>query len=360
MPKQTPLYDWHLQHGAKMVEFGGWLMPVSYEGVLAEHQAVRERCGLFDISHMGELYVEGEGAEAFLQRMTTNDVSRLREGEAQYSLLLNEAGTAIDDIIVYRLGAKRFLVCVNASNADKDRDWLAAHLSKDARLQDRSPEQGMVALQGPRSATVLQKLGFDLASLKRFQCTETKVAGVPVILARTGYTGEEGCEFFVENRDLEKLWEALLAAGKEEGIRPIGLGARDTLRLEMAYPLYGHELSDSINPLEAGLGWVIKMGKGDFLGREALLKSQERGLPRELKGLVMLEAGIPREGYAVMAGQETIGKVCSGTFSPSLQVGIATALLKRGSVENGGEIFIDIRGKMKKAKIIKPPFLAKN
>jgi len=360
MSKKTPLYDWHLQHGAKMVEFGGWLMPVSYEGVLAEHQAVRERCGLFDISHMGELFFEGEGAEAFLQKMTTNDVSRLCDGEAQYSLLLNEGGTVIDDIIIYRLGARRFLVCVNASNTDKDRDWLASQLPKGLGMKDRSPEMGMIALQGPKSAGVLKKLGFDLNSLKRFQCLETEVSGVKVVLARTGYTGEDGCEFFVENHDLAKLWEALLAAGKEEGIRPIGLGARDTLRLEMAYPLYGHELSDSINPLEAGLAWVIKMAKGDFLGRDALLKSQEQGLARELKGLVMSEAGIPREGYAVFAGQEAIGKVCSGTFSPSLQVGIATALLKRGVTENGGEIFIDIRGKMKKAKIIKPPFLAKN
>ncbi|MFO1464597.1 MAG: glycine cleavage system aminomethyltransferase GcvT [bacterium] len=359
MAKKTPLYDWHLQHGAKMVEFGGWLMPVSYEGVLAEHLAVRERCGLFDISHMGELFLEGEGAEAFLQWATTNDVSRLREGEAQYSLLLNERGTVIDDIIVYRLGARRFMLCVNAANTDKDRDWLQARLRPGVRLQDRSPELEMIALQGPQSAAVLRKLGFELDSLQRFQCREVEISGAKVLLARTGYTGEAGCELFLENRDILSLWEALLAAGAEFGIRPIGLGARDTLRLEVGYPLYGHELSDAISPLEAGLAWVIKMGKGDFIGREALLEVQESGPTRELRGLIMAEPGIPRDGYEVLSGGEVLGRVCSGTFSPSLQVGIATALLRRGSGAPGGEIFIDIRGKMKKAKITKLPFFSK-
>src|SRR5262245_42843679 len=257
MAKKTPLYEWHRSHGAKLVEFGGWLMPVSYEGVLAEHQAVRERCGLFDISHMGEIFVSGPGAEAFLQRVTTNDVARLKDGEAQYSLLLHEGGTVIDDIIVYRLGAGRYLLCVNAANTDKDRDWLQARSFGDLRLQDRSAEMGMIALQGPKSAAVLLRLGFKLDSLQRFQCVETTLAGARVLLARTGYTGEDGCELFLENRDLLGVWENLLAAGQDAGIRPIGLGARDTLRLEMGYPLYGHELSDAIHPLEAGLAWVV-------------------------------------------------------------------------------------------------------
>jgi len=359
MGKKTPLYDWHLRHGAKLVEFGGWDMPVSYEGVLAEHQAVRERCGLFDISHMGEFFVEGPDAEAFLQKVTTNDVSRLKDGDAQYSLLLYEKGTAVDDIIVYRLGPRRFMLCVNAANIDKDREWLLSHLSGQVSLTDRSPEMGMIALQGPKSGAVLRALGFDLASLKRFQCREASLAGVRGLIARTGYTGEEGIEVFLENGDLLRLWEAFLKAGEGEGIRPIGLGARDTLRLEMGYPLYGHELSDAVDPLEAGLAWVVKLGKGEFIGREALVRIQERGPARELKGLTMEEPGIPREGYAVFAGTERVGAVCSGTFSPSLQVGIATALLTRGAAAEGGEIFIDIRGKMKKAKITRLPFYSR-
>ncbi|MCE9624767.1 MAG: glycine cleavage system aminomethyltransferase GcvT [Deltaproteobacteria bacterium] len=358
MSQKTPLYDWHRQHGAKLVEFGGWQMPVSYEGVLAEHQAVRERCGLFDISHMGEFYVEGPDAENFLQKLTTNDVSRLKDGEAQYSLLLYDRGTAVDDIIVYRLGSERFMLCVNAANIDKDREWLKGHLSGRVTLDDRSPEMGMIALQGPKSAEVLARLGFKLDSLKRFQCVEAALGGVKGLVARTGYTGEEGCEVFLSGKDLLSLWEVFLKAGDNSGIRPIGLGARDTLRLEMGYPLYGHELSDEINPLEAGLSWVVKLEKGDFIGREALVKIKEQGPMRRLVGLVMEEPGIPREGFAVMRGAETIGKTCSGTFSPTLQVGIATALVSPSSGAESGENFIDIRGKMKKAKITKLPFIS--
>ena len=331
-------------------------MPVSYSGVLTEHQAVRKACGLFDISHMGEFYVEGPGAEKFLQTLTTNDVSRLQAGDAQYSLLLNPQGTVIDDIIVYRLAADRFMICVNAGNIDKDREWFQSQLSAQVQFRDRSSEMGMIALQGPNSGAVLQKLGFELGTLKRFQCLETELAGVRGLIARTGYTGEEGIEVFLANGDLLKLWEALLQAGESEGIRPIGLGARDTLRLEMGYPLYGHELSDTINPLEAGLGWVVKLEKGDFLGREALVRIREQGLPRELVGLVMAEPGIPREGFSVWRDNRQAGLTCSGTFSPSLQIGIATALVARDNGGSGGEIFIDIRGKMKKAKITKLPF----
>lgn len=356
MANKTPLYEWHLQHGAKLVEFGGWDMPVSYEGVLAEHQAVRERCGLFDISHMGEFFVTGPDAEAFLQKTTSNDVHRLQQGDAQYSLLLNAQGTVVDDIIVYRLGPDRFMLCVNAANIEKDREWLRSRLAGSVELDDRSAEMGMIALQGPKSGELLRTMGFDLSTLKRFQCVETALSGVEGLVARTGYTGEEGIEVFLKNSDLLRLWEDFLKAGADQGIRPIGLGARDTLRLEMGYPLYGHELSDGINPFEAGLAWVVKLGKGSFLGKEALVKLQEQGPHRELKGLIMEEPGIPREGFSVFLGTEKIGIVCSGTFSPSLQIGIATALLTRGTAAKAGEIFIDIRGKMKKAKITSLPF----
>ncbi len=357
MSLKTPLYEWHRSHGAKMVEFGGWDMPVSYEGVLAEHKAVREACGLFDISHMGEIFVSGPGAEAALQWLTTNDVSRLRDGQAQYSLLLNEKGGAVDDIIVYRLEPDRFLVCVNAANIDKDREWMKANLKPEAELTDRSPEMGMVALQGPASARVLAKFGFDLASVDRFHCRELRIAGAPVLLARTGYTGEEGCEFFLEGKALLGFWEELMTAGRSEGLVPVGLGARDTLRLEMAYPLYGHELSESIGPWEAGLGWVVKLEAKDFIGKNALEAAKAEGISKKVRGLRMEEPGIPREGFAVYRGSEKIGATLSGTFSPTLGYGIATALLDTASSPEGGEIFVDIRGKMKKAKITQIPFL---
>ncbi|HKY63629.1 MAG TPA: glycine cleavage system aminomethyltransferase GcvT [bacterium] len=357
MALKTPLYEWHRSHGAKMVEFGGWDMPVSYEGVLAEHKAVREACGLFDISHMGEIFISGAGSENALQWLTSNDVSRLRDGQAQYSLLLNEKGGAVDDIIVYRLKPDRFLVCVNAANIDKDREWMKANLKPDAELTDRSPEMGMIALQGPASPRVLAKLGFDLASVDRFHCRELRIAGAPVLLARTGYTGEEGCEFFLESKALLDFWEELLAAGRSEGLVPVGLGARDTLRLEMGYPLYGHELNESLGPWEAGLGWVVKLDAKDFIGKPALLEAKAKGVAKRVRGLRMEEPGIPREGFAVYRGADRIGATLSGTFSPSLNVGIATALLDADAGVEGGEIFVDIRGKMKKAKITKIPFL---
>lgn len=357
MSLKTPLYDWHRANGAKMVEFGGWDMPVSYEGVLAEHRAVREACGLFDISHMGEIFISGPGAEEALQWLTTNDVSKLRDGQAQYSLLLNERGGAVDDIIVYRLKPDRFLVCVNAANIDKDREWMKANLKPGAELSDRSSEMGMVALQGPASARVLAKFGFDLASVDRFHCREARIAGAPVLLARTGYTGEDGCEFFLEDKVLLSFWETLVAAGKPEGLVPVGLGARDTLRLEMGYPLYGHELSDLIGPWEAGLGWVVKLEAKDFIGKRALQEAKAKGVTKKVRGLRMEEPGIPREGFAVYQGQRQIGSTLSGTFSPSLEIGIASALLDASLSAEEGEIFVDIRGKMKKAKITKFPFL---
>lgn len=360
MSKKTPLFDWHVGHGAKMLEFGDYLMPLSYEGVLAEHRAVRERCGLFDISHMGEFFFEGEGAQGLVQGLTSNDVGRLRDQQVQYSLLLNEKGYALDDIFVYRLNPQRYMFCVNADNIGKDYAWIQSQPHPSVQMEDRSEKLGMLALQGPTSAKVLQKLGFDLNGVERFGTMETKLADVPVLLSRTGYTGEDGCELFVESTQLVELWEALMAAGQGEGLIPIGLGARDTLRLEMGYILYGHELNEEINPLEAGLSWVIKLEGGDFIGKEALIQFKKEGLRRKLIGLVMEDPGVPREGMDLcLANGEGVGKVLSGSSSPTLKKGIATALIETQALPPNGEIFVDIRGKMKKAKIQRPPFIEK-
>jgi aminomethyltransferase len=355
--KKTSLYDWHVSHGAKMVEFGGYLMPVFYEGILAEHQAVRERCGLFDISHMGEFFIEGEAAGAWVQFLTSNDVGLLGDHQAQYSLLLNERGYALDDVIVYRLTPKKYMLCVNAANIEKDLRWIQSKSIPGASLEDRSDAMGMLALQGPRSPQVLKKLGVDLEKMKRFETAECVLQDVPVLLSRTGYTGEAGCEMFVANAHLIKLWEALLKAGEGEGIMPVGLGARDTLRLEMGYVLYGHELSEEIHPLEAGLSWVIKLDQGDFVGRDALIRVKEAGVKRKVVGLVMEEPGIPRDGMPVLSQDRVIGGVLSGTQSPTLKQGIATALLDKDRIPSDGAIFIDIRGKMKKAKIRRFPLV---
>lgn len=359
MPQKIPLDTWHRSHGAKMVEFGGFEMPVSYRGVLAEHETVRERCGLFDISHMGEFIVEGENAEAFLQKLTTNDLSRLDDGQAQYSLLLYPEAGVVDDIIVYRLSAKRFMLCVNASNIQKDFNWLQSHLEPGVVLQDQSAATGLIALQGPHSFALLEKLDFDLKRLKRFEFCETQLASCPLWISRTGYTGEEGCEIFLPNAYLEKIWKALLEAGAKEGLEPIGLGARDTLRLEMGYPLYGHEISESINPFEAGLAWVVKMNKPDFIGKAALQKIKQEGIKRRLIGLVMEDQGIPRQAQNLISEGRPVGEVLSGTFSPTLKIGIATALVESKIVEGKTEISVDIRGKIKKAKITSLPFVKK-
>lgn len=273
---------------------------------------------------------------------------------------LDERGFPIDDIIVYRRKSDQFMLCVNAANIEKDVNWVRQQLRGDVQLNDRSSEVGLIALQGPKSFEILSRLNFDLHQLKRFEFQITQLQEIPVAISRTGYTGEEGVECFVENRFLLQLWELLLQHGEASGILPIGLGARDTLRLEMGYPLYGHELSSQISPLEAGLQWVVKLEKGDFIGRPALLQQKENGIKRKLVGLRMEEKGIPREHFPVVSSQgDFLGTTLSGTFSPTLQIGIATALLELAPETRRGEIYIDIRGKMKKAKIVPLPFIFK-
>ncbi|MBI2335425.1 MAG: glycine cleavage system aminomethyltransferase GcvT [Deltaproteobacteria bacterium] len=356
---KTPLYDWHVKAGAKMAAFAGYAMPISYQGVLEEHKAVRERCGLFDVSHMGEFFLQGPDAVKILQHLFCNDVQSLKAGRAQYTLLLNEQGGVVDDLIYYRLGEDRFLICVNASNVEKDFQWMQQHFPKQsqASFKNESEAWALLALQGPKSVEVLKKLGSDFNDLAKSTVAEVKLGAIDCILACTGYTGEKGCEIFVKNSSALTLWQQLLEAGREFGIVPIGLGARDTLRLEMAYPLYGHELNDHTTPWEAGLAWVVKLNKEEFIGKPALLDAKAKGLKKLLKGFVMIEPGIAREGYRIFLNKQDCGVVTSGTWSPSLEQAVFLAYVENPSLQVSTEVFVDIRGKMKKAKCVSLPFI---
>jgi glycine cleavage system T protein (aminomethyltransferase) len=355
--KKTPLYSAHRRAGAKMVEFAGWEMPVQYQGVIDEHRAVRNRAGLFDVSHMGELEVRGAGALEFCQRMTANDLSRLKLFQAQYNLLLNERGGVVDDVIFYRLEADIFFICVNASNSDKDYAWLSERSGNAVEVENVSDQYAQLALQGPRAEKILRPLtAIALGELKKFYFAFGDVGSIRCLVARTGYTGEEGFELYCNSGDATKLWTALLDAGAPEGLVPVGLGARDTLRLEKAYPLYGHELDDATTPLEAGLEWVTKFSKGDFLGREVLLKQKEQGVERKLVGLEMLEPGIARGGYRLFKNESDIGHVTSGTKSPSLDKAIALGYVGVEHAVIDNVIEVEIRSRKTPAKIVSLPF----
>jgi aminomethyltransferase len=363
--KQTPLNAVHKALGARMVPFGGWEMPVQYAGVIEEHLAVRERAGLFDVSHMGEIEVRGADALALVQRLTTNDASRLVDGQVQYSALCYPDGGVVDDVTLYRSSASHFLFCVNASNTDKDFAWMqqvhAESGIRGATLTNRSAEFAQLALQGPRAAAILARLTTTpLGSIRYYHFGRGEVAGVQALISRTGYTGEDGFELYTPAAAAVDLWNRLMEAGQADGLVPIGLGARDTLRLEKGYALYGHELSSTISPLEAGLGWIVKLEKGDFVGRDALLRQQAAGIPRRLVALLMEERGIPREGYPVFAGERQVGSVTSGTMSPTLKVGIALALVETPCATLGAELLVGIRDRKLRAKIVKPPFVKKS
>lgn len=362
--KQTPLNAVHKALGARMVPFGGWEMPVQYAGVIEEHLAVRERAGLFDVSHMGEIEVRGTDALALVQRLTTNDASRLVDGQVQYSALCYPDGGVVDDVTLYRSSATHFMFCVNASNVDKDFAWMQQVHGESgltaATLANRSDEFAQLALQGPKAGAILARLTtVPLASIGYYHFGQGDVAGVPTLISRTGYTGEDGFELYIPAAAAVALWNRLLEAGRADGLVPIGLGARDTLRLEKGYALYGHELSPQISPLEAGLGWIVKLEKSDFVGRDALQRQQSSGIPRRQVSLVMEERGIPREGYPVFAGDQQVGIVTSGTMSPTLKVGIALALVETSRVVPGGELLVGIRDRKLRAKIVKPPFVKK-
>jgi aminomethyltransferase len=357
--KKTILNDWHRSSGAVMVDFGGWDMPVSYTTLSQEHKTVREAAGLFDISHMGQVLVRGSKALEFLQRVTTNDVSALSPGRMQYSLLPDVDGGLHDDIIVGRLEeGEGYFVVVNASNTESDLAWLRLQ-AEGADVQiEHLAQASMLALQGPLSDSILQALtSHKLENLRYYHLLRTEIAGAPAILSRSGYTGEDGFEICLRGEDGARVWEALLSQGASKGLKPIGLGARNTLRLEMAYPLYGHEISHETNPLEAGLAWVIKPAKGDFIGKAAIESFKQA---RKLVGFEMLERGIARDGYAVWAAGEAgavIGKVTSASPSPSLGKNIGLAYVPLALAAPGSEIFIDVRGKGIRAKVVKTPFV---
>lgn len=361
MSKQTPLYEEHLRLGGRMVEFAGWDMPVQYSGVKDEHIAVRTAAGLFDVSHMGQIEFTGKGAAACIQHLTTNDVSKLVDGQAQYSLLCKENGGVLDDIIVYRIDAERFVLVVNAANAAKDLAWLEAHVSDGVSIKDISADYAMIAFQGPLAAKILAPLSTaDIDGIGHYHFTNGDVAGKPAIIARTGYTGEDGFEIFASPADMPLIWQSLLEGGAPQGVKPAGLGARDTLRLEMKYSLYGHEITEETNPLEAGLSWVVKLNTTeDFIGKAAIKALREAGQTRTLVGFCMKDPGIPRQGYAILLDGKAAGIVTSGTMSPSLDKAIGIGYVPMEARALGAEISIDIRGRARKAVVVETPFYAK-
>ena len=359
MALRTPLYATHLRHGARMVEFAGWDMPVQYTGLIEEHEAVRQAVGLFDVSHMGEVIFRGPKALPALQAVFTNDLSKVADGQAQYGCLCRENGGIVDDVVIYRRSAEDFLVCVNAGNRQKDFEWLRAHAGG-ADVRNESDDWAQVALQGPKAVAVLKKLtDTGLDAIKTYRHAPGKVAGVPCLIARTGYTGEDGFELFAPAARAEALWAALMEAGRPEGIQPAGLGCRDTLRLEMAYRLYGSDMDDQASPLEAGLGWVVKLDKGDFVGRAALQKQKEQGLSRKLVGFKLTEPGIARHGHVVVREGRPVGLVTSGTRSPSLKISIGLAYVPPALAAEGSALAVEIRGKPVAAEVVKTPFLSK-
>lgn len=357
--KQTPLISVYGEYGGKTIDFGGWELPVQFSGIKHEHEAVRTKAGLFDVSHMGEFTVKGAGSLPFLQKMVTNDVSKLIAGKAQYTALCYEDGGTVDDLIIYKKTEDDYLLVVNASNIDKDFEWLTSHLTEGAELENISEQIALLALQGPLAEKVLQPLTpeADLTSLGFFSFYEdVKVAGMNVLISRTGYTGEDGFELYCRSEDAAGLWKELLKAGERIGLIPCGLGARDTLRFEAKLPLYGQELSKDITPIEAGIGFAVKVDKGDFIGRETLKAQKENGAPRKLVGIEMIDRGIPRHGYPVIAGGVQIGEVTTGTQSPTLKKNVGLALIKSEYATLDGEVKVEIRGKQLKAKVVKTPF----
>ena len=357
--KRTPLFNKHVSLGAKMVPFAGFEMPVQYSGLTEEHFAVREKAGLFDVSHMGQFFIEGPGAKDLLQYVATNNADALKDGKAQYTCLTNENGGIVDDLIVYKIADEKYFVVVNASNIDKDWNHISNHNTFGAIMTNASDEMSLLAIQGPKATEILQKLTpVQLQDLPYYHFAIGEVAGVQnVIISNTGYTGSGGFEIYFKNEDAEKLWDDLMSAGEEFGMLPCGLGARDTLRLEKGFCLYGNDLDDNTTPLEAGLGWITKFDK-DFVAKDILEKQKSEGVTKKLAGFEMQEKAIPRNGYPVVDAEgKTIGKVTSGTMSPMKKTGIGLAYLDTDFTKVGTEIFIQIRNKNIPAQVVKPPFV---
>ena len=353
--RRTPLFERHRALGAKMVPFAGWEMPIQYAGIVTEHRAVRGAAGLFDLSHMGEFFFEGAGALRALDGLISSDITGLEVGHARYGLLTNEEGTIVDDVITYRVGPERVMVVVNASNIDKDAAHVRRHLPRDVRFDDKSMDTALIAPQGPRAAAILSRVaGMNVDDLMPFGVAETTVAGAKVTIARTGYTGEDGFEVFVPNADAARVWDAILDAGKDDGIQPIGLGARDTLRLESRFSLYGNEIDGTTNPIEAGLAWTCKLDK-EFLGRDVIAKVKESGPTRRIVGLVV-NGGVARHGHPVAKDGAVVGVVTSGTFGPTVEKNIALAYVPAEHAKVGTELAARIREKDVPATVVKVPF----
>lgn len=357
--KRTPLFDEYAKYGGKTIDFGGWELPVQFSSIKEEHDAVRNRAGLFDVSHMGEIFVEGPDALNYLQKMLSNDISKIAIGGAQYSALCYENGGVIDDLLTYRLQENRYLLCVNAANVDKDFEWLQKHVEGDVTVTNASADYAQIALQGPLAQEVLQTLtATDLATIKYFKFQEdVLVGGHAVLVSRSGYTGEDGFEIYGAPAAIVDLWNKILEAGKDKGVVAAGLGARDTLRFEAGLPLYGQELSADITPLEAGIGFAVKLAKEpQFIGQQALIELKEKGLPRKSVGIEMIDKGIPRHGYKVFKDGVEIGVVTTGTQSPMTKRNIGVALIDTKFAEVGIELEIEIRGKFAKVVIVETPF----
>jgi aminomethyltransferase len=359
MLKRTPLFDSYKEYGGKTIDFGGWELPVQFSSIKEEHEAVRTKAGLFDVSHMGEVEVKGTDSLEFLQKLLTNDVSLLQEGQALYSAMCYEDGGTVDDLLVYKIQENRYLVVINASNIEKDIAWMEEHKTGDVSLVNRSEEIALLAIQGPLAVSILQKVTEEnLLQLKPFFFkNDVAIGSWKALVSRTGYTGEDGFEIYCDNDTAKELWKLLLDAGKEEGLVPCGLGARDTLRFEARLPLYGQELTKDITPIEAGIGFAVKIDKeSDFFGKSVLTDQKKNGAPRKLVGLEMIEKGIPRHGYQVSVQGELIGEVTTGTQSPTLKKNVGLALIAKDHSEPGTIVDVQVRSRLVKAKVVKTPF----
>lgn len=355
--KHTALYDVHIKLGARMVEFAGFDMPIQYRGIRDEHKRVRKTVGIFDVSHMGEIEISGNSALDMVQKITTNDAGQLREGQVQYSAMCYADGGIVDDLLVYCFKDK-YLLVVNASNKEKDLDWILKNKFENCAVTDISGKLSQLAVQGKKAEPTLQKLSdINLADIPFFNFVEEKIAGMPMLISRTGYTGEPGFELYLENKYAIKLWNSILDAGQEFDIEPVGLGARDSLRLEKKMYLYGNDIDQTTNPLEAGLGWITKLDKSDFIGRDVLRKVKEAGLKRRLVAFILDKPGFPRNGYKILKNGAEVGYVTSGTVSPILEKGIGLAYITVEFSKIGTQIDVDIRGKAIPAQIIKAPFV---
>lgn len=359
--KKTPFYEKHVANHGTLIDFGGWTLPVEYTGIIPEHEAVRNAAGLFDVSHMGEVTVVGKDAEAYIQKMVTNDISTMESHQIYYSPMCYEDGGVVDDLLVYKYNTEKYFIVVNAANTEKDVDWFLSHVTEEVVVADVSVNYAQLALQGPKAEAILQKLTAEkLDDIKFFHFKESmRLGSVEAFVSRNGYTGEDGFEILMAPKDAGTLWDLIMDAGKDQGLIPCGLGARDTLRFEACLPLYGHEITETITPLEADLGYFVKLDKADFIGRDALRAQKAKGLTRQLCGIEMVERGIPRADHAIFDDDRQIGHVTTGSYSPTLRKNIGLALLDLPYTALGTIVEVGIRDKHLKAKVVPKPFYQK-